>query len=472
MPFAAQGLHADAASLRDVRLTPFWLDDPSRPEPTQSLIGTTTADLAVIGGGFAGLWTAYLAKTADPSRDVVVLEGDRVAQGAAGRNGGFVSASLTHGFSNGLARWPSELRVLTDLGLDNLDAIEQFVASNNVDCDFMRSGSLDVATEPYQVQALIEIVREAAAYGHAPQFLDREQIQALVHSPTYLGALFDARGTAMVNPARLAWGLRQACLDLGVRLFEHSPASGIDDESASLQVRTPYGMVTANRVAMATNAFPPLLKRLKSYIVPVYDYVLMTEPLTAAQRDSIGWSDRQGMSDGGNQFHYYRLTDDGRILWGGYDASYHWGSGFGTQFESDHESWNLLATHFFQTFPQLEGLQFSHAWGGAIDTCSRFSAFWGRAYQGRAAYVAGFTGLGVGASRFGAQVMLDLLDGHDTERTGLEMVRTKPLPFPPEPLRSLGISLTRRSLDQADRNDGKRNLWLKTLDRLGLGFDS
>jgi hypothetical protein len=117
-------------------------------------------------------------------------------------------------------------------------------------------------------------------------------------------------------------------------------------------------------------------------------------------------------------------------------------------------------------------LRFSHVWGGAIDTSTRFCAFWGQAYDGRVAYVMGYTGLGVGATRFGAQVMLDLLNGRRTERTELEMVSKKPIPFPPEPFRYAGVQLTRWSLDRADRNQGRRNLWLRSLDRLGLGFDS
>ena len=132
----------------------------------------------------------------------------------------------------------------------------------------------------------------------------------------------------------------------------------------------------------------------------------------------------------------------------------------------------LLEEHFRATFPQLGAIGFSHRWGGAIDTCSRFSALWGKALGGRAVYVVGFTGLGVGASRFGARVGLDLLDGLDTERTRLEMVRRRPIPFPPEPVRWAGITLTRRALARADRREGRRGPWLRTLDRLGLGFDS
>ena len=132
----------------------------------------------------------------------------------------------------------------------------------------------------------------------------------------------------------------------------------------------------------------------------------------------------------------------------------------------------MLADGFFRTFPRLEGLRFTHAWGGMIDTCTRFTAFYGTALGGRVGYALGFTGLGVGATRFAGDVMLDLLAGADTPRTRLEMVRTKPVPFPPEPIRWAGIEATRRSLARADANGGKENVWLKAMERLGLGFDS
>jgi glycine/D-amino acid oxidase-like deaminating enzyme len=223
---------------------------------------------------------------------------------------------------------------------------------------------------------------------------------------------------------------------------------------------------------MGTGAFSPLLRRLRYYVVPVYDYVLMTEPLSAAQLASIGWPHRQGVGDSANQFHYYRLTRDNRILWGGYGAVYYYGSKIAGELDQRPATFATLARHFFDTFPQLEGLNFSHSWGGVIDTCTRFCAFFGTSMAGRLAYAAGYTGLGVGASRFGARVLLDLLSGERTELTELELVRTRPLPFPPEPVRAAGINLTRWSLDRADRNEGRRNLWLRSLDRLGLGFDS
>jgi glycine/D-amino acid oxidase-like deaminating enzyme len=230
--------------------------------------------------------------------------------------------------------------------------------------------------------------------------------------------------------------------------------------------------VRAARAALATNAFPGLLRRMRPYTVPVYDYVLVTEPLTAERLASIGWRNRQGIGDVTNQFHYYRLTADNRILWGGYDAIYHWRNGLRDDLDQRPATFEKLARHFFATFPQLEGVRFTHSWGGAIDTSTRFFAFQRGALGGRVAYSIGYTGLGVGASRFGARVMLDLLDGRDSEPLRLRAVRSRPLPFPPEPVRWAGIQLTRRALARADEREGHRGPWLRLLDRLGMGFDS
>jgi glycine/D-amino acid oxidase-like deaminating enzyme len=276
----------------------------------------------------------------------------------------------------------------------------------------------------------------------------------------------------MVDPARLAWGLRDACVRLGVRVFERTPVRSLRDGGSLLELATPLGMVRASMVALGTGAFAPLLGRLRHFLVPVYDYVLMTEPVPADRLAEVGWRNRQGFGDSGNQFHYYRLTDDNRILWGGYDAVYYNGGLITAEHDQRDATFEKLAGHFYETFPQLEGVRFSHRWGGVIDTCSRFSAFFGTAYGSRLAYAAGYTGLGVGATRFGANVMLDLLAGERTERTRLRMVRRKPVPFPPEPLRSGVIQLTRWSMARSDAQEGRRNAWLRTLDAFGLGFDS
>jgi glycine/D-amino acid oxidase-like deaminating enzyme len=459
-------------ALRDVEFSSYWLDDPQAPAPTDRLIGRDDADLAVVGGGYTGLWTALLAKEADPGLDVVLLEGARVGWAASGRNGGFCAASLTHGLGNGLARFRDELPTLERLGSENLGEIEETVRRHDIDCDFERTGELTVATRPHEVGLLAADAAEARRFGQCVELLDAEQARQEVASPTYLAALWHKDTTAMLNPARLAWGLKRACLSSGVRVFERSPVTAVRGERAGVRLSTRGGEVMARKVALGTNAFPPLLRRVRPYVVPVYDYVLTTQPLTSAQRESVGWRNRQGISDSGNQFHYYRLTADNRILFGGYDAVYHYGNALRADLDRRPATFALLASHFFETFPQLAGVRFTHAWGGAIDTCSRFSAFFGTASRGRVAYAAGYTGLGVGASRFGARVMLDLLAGGDSDLTRLAMVRRKPVPFPPEPLRYGVIQLTRWSMARADRHGGRRNAWLRALDRLGLGFDS
>ncbi|MEV7808540.1 FAD-dependent oxidoreductase [Microbispora sp. NPDC088329] len=459
-------------ALADAERKPYWLDRSIAPEPLPPLTGEVTADLAVVGGGFTGLWTALMAKERDPSLDVVLLEGRAVGWAASGRNGGFCAASLTHGLGNGQDRWPAEIATLERLGRENLDEIERTLTRYGVECSFERTGELRVATEEWQLAGLDEEVSAAASLGGRLERLDREQVRAEVDSPAYLGGVWDRQGVAMVDPARMAWGLRDVCVRLGVRVFEHTPVRSLHDDGLVLELGTPKGRVRAGRVALGTGAFPPLLRRLRHFLVPVYDYALMTEPVPDDLMAEIGWRNRQGIGDSANQFHYYRLTDDNRILWGGYDAVYHNGGLVRTEYDQRDATFEKLATHFFETFPQLHGLRFTHRWGGVIDTCSRFSAFFGTAYGSRLAYAAGYTGLGVGATRFGANVILDLLQGRVTERTELRMVRDKPMPFPPEPVRSGVIQLTRWAIARADEHEGRRNAWLRTLDAFGVGFDS
>ena len=472
MPYSHAVCEETLKSLVDARRVPFWLDDPGRPMPEPALTRNISTDLLIVGAGFTGLWTALLAKEENPAREVVILEAGEVAVGASGRNGGFMDASITHGLHNGLARWPEEFPILLAMGLQNLDEIEVTIQRLGIACDYLRTGDIGLASEPYQVEDLKAELQISARYNLRAEFYDRERVYEIVKSPFFIAGLNYPDHAALVNPAQLAWGLRKACLERGVRLYEHSSVASLVEESNWVMAQTEHGCVRAAHVALATNAFPPLLQRLSHYVVPVYDYVLVTEPLTQSQRESIGWYGRQGLSDASRQFHYTRTTTDGRILWGGYDAIYYWNNGFGARFENDPASFARLAEHFFQAFPQLEGIRFTHAWGGAIDTCSRFSPFWGTAHHGKTAYVIGYTGLGVGASRFGARVILDILEGRQTEWTDLEMVRTKPLPFPPEPFRSIGIWLSRWSMAQADANQGRENLWLRAMNWLGMGFDS
>lgn len=460
----------------------FWLDSPAAPEPLPPLDGELTCDLAVVGGGFTGLWAALLAA---PDEDVVLLEGDRCGWGASGRNGGFAEASLTHGLENGHARWPDEMDTLIRLGDENFAAIRETLDARGIDAAWSEAGVIDVATREHELPWLEEAARTAREYGEEPVLLDRQAVRAELDSPTYLGGLWYVEGSALVDPARLAWGLREAALADGVRLHEHTRVTRLRREGDGVLLETPRGRVRARRVILGTNAYPPLVRAIGRYVIPVYDYVLVTEPLTQAQRDAIGWRRGQGISDSGNRFHYYRLTPSGdrrtpdgaggageRILWGGYEALYHFRNGMRPELEDHAPTFRTLAANFAATFPQLEGIRFTHRWAGAIDTCSRFCVTFGRALGGRAAYAVGYTGLGLAATRFGARVALDLVHGRDTELTRLELVRSRPIPFPPEPVRYAVVQATRRALARADERQGRRGLWLRGLDRIGAGFDS
>lgn len=442
-----------------------WLDI-ARPE-YPPLIGAITCDLLVVGGGYTGLWTALHAARRNPGQRIVLIEANRIGWAASGRNGGFVDASLTHGRENGKSRWPNEIDTLNAMGLQNLDSMQHDIEELGLNTEWQRTGMLSVATEPHQVDWL----REAAAGGEG-RLLDKHEVRSQVNSPTYLAGLYSPDTGAIVHPARLAFELARACQDAGVHIFEHTNAERLDSGGLALRVDTGGAIITGRQAVLATNVYPSLLRRNRLRTVPVYDYVLSTEPLTDAQLDRIGWRGRQGIGDCANQFHYYRLTMDNRIVWGGYDAVYHFGRKVDAAYEDRPSTYRRLAAHFFITFPQLDDVGFSHRWAGAIDTNTRFCAHWGLARDDRVAYVNGFTGLGVAAARFASDVCLDLLDGRPTPRTELQMVRERPLPFPPEPLASIGIQTTRWSLDRADHSAGRRNIVLRTLDALGLGFDS
>ncbi len=465
-------IRTDLRSIREAlasaSTTPFWLDDPARPEPRASLSGQVSADLLVVGGGFAGLWTAVVAKERQPDRRVVLVEGNRVGWAASGRNGGFCEASLTHGDENGELHFADEMPVLTRLADENFNEIRRAITRYSIDAEWEETGVLTVATEPHQIPWL----RDAAAGSSTATFLEGDELRARGNSPLYRAGMFESAGSAYVHPAKLAWGLASAAESLGVEIYEQTRVTRLRADGDLMVAQTAQGEVRARRVALATNVFSSLLPELRLFTVPIYDYVLMTEPLTSEQLADIGWTQRHGITDSSREFHYYRKSADNRILFGGYDAVYHRGRRVAAAQDQRPETFERLADHFSRTFPQLEGIRFSHKWGGAIDMCTQLVAFHGSARRGRVAYSAGYTGLGVAATRFGAEVMLDMLEGADTERTRLKMSRRLPVPIPPEPLAYPLIQMMRQAVAASDRNGGKDGPLLKLAGAFGIGFDS
>ncbi|HEX6301239.1 MAG TPA: FAD-binding oxidoreductase [Acidimicrobiia bacterium] len=450
----------------------FWSDRDDAPPTAPTLGGKLTSDLTIVGAGLTGLWAAIQALEDQPGLRVVVLEAERCGFGASSRNGGFCDSSLTHGLENGVMHWPDEIETLLRMGRQNLDDIESSIERYGISADFRRAAEVGVATEPWHLESLEESAATHESLGLDVTLLDAEAMRIRIASPTYLGGLVHHTGTSLVDPARLCWGLRAAAEGLGAQVYEESPAKAVERDGSSLNVVTSAGEVASERVLVGTNAYRAPVRGPRRYIVPVYEHVLMTEPLSADQLSSIRWDENDGVGDVSNQLHYYRRSEDDRILWGGYDANYHFNNGTGPEFDQSDRTHSTLAEHFFQTFPQLRGLRFTHRWGGPIGTTTRFTAGWGLTHGGRLSWVGGYTGLGVGASRFGARVALDLVFGQETERTELAMVRERAFPFPPEPLRWVGVRATRRAMQRADENMGRRGLWLRLLDRLGIGFDS
>ncbi len=465
---------AAAASLADARRVPFWLDDLGpRPEPAV-LQGDTAADLVVVGGGYAGLWTALRAKERDPDRDVVIVEADRIAWAASGRNGGFCEPSLTHGRANAGIHVPGEERIAAELGARNLAELLDTLDRYGIECDIQPHGVIKLATEPHQEDA----IRRLADGDPSIRVLEGDALQHEVRTPAARVGGWATEEGVTLNPAKLAMGLHDVCLRLGCRVFENTPATGLRSlgRGAGVAVRTAGGTITARHVALATNGFPSLLRRTRLFTVPVYDYAVVTEPLTPAQRESLGWERAQGITDLNSRFHYMRLLKDSagrdRLLLGGYDAIYHFGKSIRPEHDVSEPTFRRLAVHLGVFFPQLEGVRFSHAWGGMIDTCSRFFAFFTQALHGQVVSAAGFTGLGVAATRFAADAMLDLLDGADTERTRTGLVRRRPFPFPPEPFAWPAIRFTAAQMARADRRGGRQGVWLWILEKCKLGFDS
>jgi len=436
--------------------------------------GRHVVDVAVIGGGFTGLWAAIRLLDADPSLRVAVLEADRVGWGASGRNGGFCEASLTHGLGNGQRHFGDEIELLEAEGRRNLAELAAFVADEGVDAELEATGTLLVATQPHELGELRAYAEASVRHGGSAVVLDRDEVQALQPSPRWLGGVRSgADQCVMVNPAKLAWGLAAAAERRGARVFEHSRVTSLRRRAGGVTVRVDGGAVLdADHVVVATSAYSAWLRRLTTLFVPVYDYVLMTEPLTAEQRAAIGWADRYGMSDSGNRFHYFRLSADDRILWGGYDAIYHPGNRVVPGQDLRPATFAVLARNFAATFPQLDGIRFTHRWGGAIDTTTRFSATFGDVLGGRVHYALGYTGLGVGASRWAAGVLRDKVLHPDAEQLRLRFVQSAPLPIPPEPLRTPVVNWMRDAVMGADANDGRRGLFLRAMDALGVGFDS
>ncbi len=453
---------------------PMWLDRPDRPKASPALSENVEAELAIVGAGFTGLWAALLAKEAHPDLDVVLIEAGSVGDGASGRNGGFVSASLTHYQGNRQLRLPENEPDIGDLGRQNAQGLLDTLERYDMNVDFEPTGFLHVAIKPHHVDELRAMYEADQKSGAASTWLDREAVQKEVASPAFLAGHW-TRETRLgiLHPGRLADGLREAACGLGVRLYENTPLTELATGGAGpdILLTAAGGQIRAKKVFLATNTFPSLMpKTRRTLVAPLWEYALATEPLSEAQMASIGWAGRQGLSGVENLFHYYRLTSDNRIMIGGGAPDYFLDDPDPFTGQDDPARFEDIASYFFTVFPQLAGLRFSHRWSGPIGSSRDHTMHFGQAMEGRVVWVQGYTGLGVTATRVGARGGLALLGLGETDLARLAFVQRTAVPWPPNPLRWLGANITFSALGKADRNQGKHGLWLRMLDRIGFGI--
>ncbi len=426
-------------------------------------------DIAIIGAGFTGLWTALFLKELSPETDVVVLEQEIAGYGGSGRNAGMLGETIDH--SHALAAvhfgW-EEARRLAVLGRNNVEEMTAFFVDNKIVCDFERTGRLTVALTSAQVEEARRGIEIAERLGITDtHFLRADEIRSELNSPLYLGGTF-ARGGGILNPAKLVDGLKRAALRNGIRIFEQTAVRAIEKQ----RIRTDKGDVSADRVILATDAFTHhLFPRLLYHFIPLYDYILVSEPLHADQLSLIGWRNRQGVTDGRTFFNYYRLTADNRILWGTSEAMYYPGNRVDESCDHSESHYVALRESFQRHFPQLGNVKFEYAWGGPIASTTRLTPFFGSLEGGHVLYGLGYTGHGIGSTRIGGKILAHMALERPNELLELAMVRKKPFPYPPEPLRSFAVRAVTDSLRKVDAGK-KPNLLLRFLDRLGIGFSS
>lgn len=440
--------------------------------PAEPLSGEVEADVAIVGGGFTGFWTALFVKDLEPSARVCVVEKSAAGFGASGRNAGIVGETLDHSHELAAVHFGlDEARELARIGRENLDELEGFVAERRIPADLQRPGQLIVALAEAHLPGLEEAARAAERAGSPGwRVLSREQIRAELASPLYLGALLAPRN-GLVDPVGLVEGLRDEAVRLGVRVFERAPAEGVDFEGDRVVVRSGPARVRARRAVLATNAYShQLFPGLSRRFIPLYDYILVSDPLSPSERDAIGWKGGQGVVDARTFFNYYRLTADGRILWGTSEAAYYPGNRVDASCDHSPSHYAALKASFRRHFPQLARLQFPYAWGGPIASTTRLTPFFGT-LGGRLAYGLGYTGHGIGTTRVAGKILAHLALEQPSPLLELSMVRTRPFPYPPEPLRRLAVAAVTRSLRRVDAG-AKPGMLLKALDLLGISFSS
>ncbi|WP_072371678.1 FAD-dependent oxidoreductase [Hyphomicrobium sp. NDB2Meth4] len=420
-----------------LRADNYWDRSKVTRAPGRKIDCDVSVDVAIVGAGYTGLSTAYHLKAADPSLNVAVLESETVGYGASGRNAGFVMTLF--GASLGLMKTlhgAEKVRAAHAHMERSIAALETMLEEHALDCDYQRSGFLKVATTPRYAARIRDEIATLEALGiHGHQWIGPEELSARVHSPTYLGAMVEP-GCGLINPRKWVDGLAGVAQSAGAKIYENSPVKNVRREGGRFRLESNGATVTAEKVVFASNGYTHLIPGMRLKQLPAFVFIVVTEPLSEAQRASIGWAGREGVEDGRNFMHFYRLTPDNRLLMGG-------GPGFvplgGRMNHDTHPAaWRHLEEFIATTFPGLAGIKIAHRWGGAFSVTADSTPQIGTLHGGAAAYSVGCTGHGVALAHMNGRILRDLILDKKTDLTDLWFVNRRSLPLPPEPIGSLG----------------------------------
>jgi glycine/D-amino acid oxidase-like deaminating enzyme len=417
-----------------------WADTAGDYVPGPHLQEDISVDVAIIGGGYTGLTTAYELRRADPALDVAVFEAREIGYGSSGRNGAFAMTAVGLGFGGtALIKGKDFLARAHRYMMRAVDNLDELIDREGLDCEKSRPGFLRVATTDAYVRKVRKEVELMNGLGFDDiYYLGKEETRGRVNSLIHLAAMWEPR-LLLVHPLKLVRAERDMATRHGARVFENTPVLRVR-RGDPFRLETPQGTVTARKVIFATNAYSHLFPQLRRKQVPAFTYWLATEPLTPDQLAPIGWLGREGIEDARNLIHVYRLTEDNRILIGGGPV----GFTFGNSLHGDEgpTAWREIAEHFRVTFPHLRHLRFTHQWGGPFSVTMDLAPAMGYLGDPRAAFSLGCIGHGVSMTHLNAQVLRDMILERDSELIDSPFVGRRVLPWPPEPLRiAMGLGL-------------------------------
>jgi glycine/D-amino acid oxidase-like deaminating enzyme len=421
---------------------PWWLDEAGAEPAAPSVSGDVDADVCVVGGGFTGLWTALTLKEREPALRIALVEAETCGAGPSGRNGGFI-----HGYWAALAETVSVLGreralELARAGERIVPAVRAFAEARGEDVWFRESGMLMVSASPGQDAAVQHAVDAAAEIGAPEQAvqLDAAGVAERIRSPVFRGGVFFRDG-ATVQPARLVRALRRAVADSGADVYEQSPAVRI----RSGEVSTPQGRVRAPEIVVAINAMATGWRPVSRHVTNFGSYVVLTEPVPDLLAE-IGWTGGEAVLDARMFLHYFRTTNDGRVLMGSGSGPIGFRGKVDGRFTSDDATAARAERGLRRLLPGLAGARIERAWGGPIDVSADHLPFFGTVAGERIHYGVGYSGHGVGPSWLGGQVLASLTLGTNDEWTALPLATRRVPSLPPEPLKHLGGALVRSAI--------------------------